>query len=525
MVGTLDEGKIIEYFRNKSVLITGATGFLGKIMVEKILRVQPDVKRIYLPVRAADAAAARRRVETEVVGKELFGMLRERHGAGFDAFVADKVVGLAGDVMREGFGVDPATLRELRLADELNVIVNGAATTNFYERYDVALDVNVVGVKHMCDFARKCPNLEVLMHVSTAYVAGEKQGLVSERPFRDGETLREDGTRLDIDAELRLARELRKQMEADDDVDPKAQRKAMKDLGLTRARHFGWPNTYVFTKSMGEMMLAQMMPGGDVPVVIVRPSIITSVQNDPLPGWIEGTRTIDAILIGYAKQSLSCFLADLDLTMDVMPGDMVVNAMMAATVAHASSTRPSEPEKKPPPQQQHPHSVPAAPTVYHVSSSLRHPAPYAVLYRTGIRYFEEHPRVGPDGRTVRTRKVRFLGSIAAFHLFMVLKYRVPLELLRLLSILCCGLFGLAALYDDLARKYRFVMQLVDLYGPFSLFKGCFDDVNLNKLRLAMADGDHADATGCLFNFDPKTVDWDDYFFKVHIPGVMKYVLK
>lgn len=101
-------------------------------------------------------------------------------------------------------------------------------------RYDVALDVNVVGVKHMCDFARKCPNLEVLMHVSTAYVAGEKQGLVPERPFRDGETLREDGTRLDIDAELRLARDLRKQMEADDDVDPKAQRKAMKDLGLTR---------------------------------------------------------------------------------------------------------------------------------------------------------------------------------------------------------------------------------------------------------------------------------------------------
>lgn len=487
---TLDEARIIDYFRNKSVLITGATGFLGKIMVEKILRVQPDVKRIYLPVRAADAAAARRRVETEVVGKELFGVLRD-----------------------------------LRLADELNVIVNGAATTNFYERYDVALDVNVVGVRHMCDFARKCPNLEVLMHVSTAYVAGEKQGLVPERPFRDGETLREDGTSLDIDAELRLSRDLRKQMEADDTVDPKAQRKAMKDLGLTRARHFGWPNTYVFTKSMGEMMLAQMMRGGDVPIVIVRPSIITSVQNDPLPGWIEGTRTIDAILIGYAKQSLSCFLADLDLTMDVMPGDMVVNAMMAATVAHASS-RSSKPEKKPPPPPQQPHSVPDAPTVYHVSSSLRHPAPYAVLYRTGMRYFEEHPRVGPDGRTVRTRKVRFLGSIPAFHLFMVLKYRVPLELLRLLSILCCGLFGLAALYHDLARKYRFVMQLVDLYGPFSLFKGCFDDVNLNKLRLAMADGDHADVNvGGLFNFDPKTLDWDDYFFKVHIPGVMKYVLK
>jgi fatty acyl-CoA reductase len=201
-----------------------------------------------------------------------------------------------------------------------------------------------------------------------------------------------------------------------------------------------------------------------------------------------------------------------------MPGDMVVNAMMAATVAHAKISSPAAE-----PKTSKPAPLPEPPSVYHVSSSLRHPAPYAVLYRTGIRYFSENPRTGPDGRAVRTRKVRFLSTIASFHLFMVLKYRLPLELLHLLSILCCGLFGLAELYHDLARKYRFVMQLVDLYGPFSLFKGCFDDVNLNKLRLAMAE-DGAGGGG-LFNFDPRTIDWDEYFYGVHIPGVMKYVLK
>ncbi|KAK1601192.1 hypothetical protein QYE76_016776 [Lolium multiflorum] len=512
MAGTLDDGMITEYFKNKSILITGSTGFLGKIMVEKILRVQPDVKKIYLPVRAVDTAAAKQRVATEVVGKELFCLLREKHGDGFDSFIGEKLMALAGDVMREGFGVDSNTLKEFRVADELNVIINGAATTNFYERYDVALDVNVMGVKHMCAFAKKCPNLEVLLHVSTAYVAGEKQGLVQERPFRSGETLK-DGTYLDMEVEMRLAKDLKKQMDADGDLSPKDQRKAMKDLGLARARHFGWPNTYVFTKSMGEVMLGEML-GEEVPVVIVRPSIITSVKNDPLPGWIEGTRTIDAILIGYAKQNLPCFLADLDLIMDVMPGDMVVNAMIAATVAHASCLEPKK---------VHCHDPLA---VYHVTSSLRHPAPYAVLYRTGIRYFEQNPRVGPDGRPVRTRKVRFFSTIASFQFFMVLKYRLPLELLHLLSILCCGIFGIATLYDNLARKYRFVMQLVDLYGPFSLFKGSFDDVNLNKLRLAMDDDHTTNGVGSgLFNFDTKTIDWDEYFYNVHIPGVMKYVLK
>ncbi|XBH96808.1 hypothetical protein VPH35_087122 [Triticum aestivum] len=363
-----------------------------------------------------------------------------------------------------------------------------------------------MGVKHMCNFAKKCPNLKVLLHVSTAYVAGEKQGLVQERPFKNGETLLE-GTHLDIDTELKLAKDLKKQLEADADSSPKSQRKAMKDLGITRARHFGWPNTYVFTKSMGEMVLGQLKC--DLPVVIVRPSIITSVQNDPLPGWIEGTRTIDTIVIGYAKQNLTYFLADLNLTMDVMPGDMVVNAMMAAIVAHSSSSL----EKT----QSHPE--PHAPAVYHVSSSRRNPAPYNVLHEAGFRYFTEHPRVGPDGRTVRTHKMTFLSSMASFHLFMMLRYRLLLELLHLLSVLCCGLFGLDTLYHDQARKYRFVMHLVDLYGPFALFKGCFDDVNLNKLRLAMTSNH-----GSLFNFDPKTIDWDDYFYSVHIPGVLKHML-
>jgi len=80
----------------------------------------------------------------------------------------------------------------------------------------------------------------------------------------------------------------------------------------------------VFTKALGEMTLAQELAGGGVPVAIVRPSIITSIHKDPLPGWIEGTRTIDAIIIGYAKQNLSCFLADLDLTMDVVSSSLPV---------------------------------------------------------------------------------------------------------------------------------------------------------------------------------------------------------
>lgn len=57
---------------------------------------------------------------------------------------------------------------------------------------------------------------------------------------------------------------------------------------LIRAKAYGWQDTYVFTKAMGEMMIDSMRE--DVPVVIIRPSIIESTCKEPFPGWMEGIR-------------------------------------------------------------------------------------------------------------------------------------------------------------------------------------------------------------------------------------------
>jgi alcohol-forming fatty acyl-CoA reductase len=125
---------------------------------------------------------------------------------------------------------------------------------------------------------------------------------------------------------------------------------------------------------MGEMLLGQLR--GDMPVVIMRPSIITSVRADPLPGWMQGTRTIDTLIVGYAKQNISCFLGDLGMVMDVISGDVVVNAMMAAMVAHS--------EEK------------GVQAVYHATSSLR------VWVRTA--------RSSPPGRCISSAPSRASAS-------------------------------------------------------------------------------------------------------------------
>lgn len=129
-----------------------------------------------------------------------------------------------------------------------------------------------------------------------------------------------------------------------------------------------------------------------------------------------------------------------------MPGDMVVNAMMTATVAHSSSSWVKTKC----------HYEPHKPVVYHVSSSMRHPVSCVVLYEPAFRYFKENPIRAHDGSVILTHKMRFIKNISCFRLFVVLRYRLPLELLHLISLLCCGLFGLHDLYQKLARKYRLV---------------------------------------------------------------------
>ncbi|KMZ61425.1 Fatty acyl-CoA reductase [Zostera marina] len=493
-------GGVAESLKNKCILITGSTGFLGKIFVEKILRVQPDVKRIYLVIRAPDSSGAARRFHTEVRDKELFCVLRKIHGKGFEAFMEDKVLAVAGNIMENNLGIKDMNLLDTMVAN-VNIVVNAAATTNFIERYDVALGTNVLGPKYSMKFAKKCSNLELFMHVSTAYVAGSKEGMLLETKFEMGETLNDGNSNasyLDIDAELNLMKDTMQYLHSNSESKSEI-KSMMQSLGMERAKRYGWPNTYVFTKAMGEMVLGDMR--GDMPLVIIRPTIITSVYKDPLPGWMEGIRTIDSAIVSYSMGTLECFLVDVDIAMDIIPGDMVSNAMITSIAAH--SNNPSQ-------------------TIYHLSSSVRNPVNYSVLLDSCFRFFNAYPRHTKDGTIIKVKKIYKLDTMAKFRTYMRLKYKIPLEGLGIVNMIFCQFF--ADKYKELSKKYKYVMQLAELYEPFTFFKGVFDDMNVEKLRLGLnANNNISEAE--MLGFDCKHMDWSRYMLDVHIPGLLKYVCK
>ncbi|XP_071706968.1 fatty acyl-CoA reductase 3-like [Rutidosis leptorrhynchoides] len=489
----MELGSILDFLDNKTILVTGATGFLAKIFVEKILRVQPNVNKLYLLVRAADAKSALQRFNTEAVAKDLFKVLKEKYGTNLQMFLSEKVIPVAGDITYENLGIKDANLIE-KMCKSVDVVVNVAATTNFDERYDIAFALNIFGAKNVLNFAAKCVKIKLLLHVSTAYVSGETPGLILETPYRLGEALN-GAPGLDINTEKKIIDEKLKELSSDENATDKSITLTMKDLGIERANKFGWPNTYVFTKALGEMLLGSLKE--NMPLVILRPTIILSTYKEPFPGWIEGIRTIDSLAVGYGKGRLSCFLGDPESTIDVIPADMVVNAMIATIVAHAN--QPCE-------------------IIYHVGSSVSNPLKYKRIQESGYHYFTRHPWVNKTGNPIIVGKIKVLNSMDSFHRYFSLRYMIPLQGLQVVNSALCNVFN--GTYLDLKRKISFVLRVVDLYKPYLFSKSFYDDMNTERLRQAVRENE----VECgIFYFDPKIIDWDNYFQHTHLPGAVKHV--
>ncbi|KAA8550181.1 hypothetical protein F0562_001865 [Nyssa sinensis] len=486
----MDLGSIIQFLEDKTILVTGSTGFVAKMLVEKILRIQPNVKKLFLLLRDTDTKSAAQRLNDEVMETELFRVLREKYGANFSSLISEKVLPISGDISCEHLGIKDFDLRK-KMWREIDIIVNSAATTKFDERYDVALSINVFGVLHTLNFAKNCANIKMLLHVSTAFVCGERAGLILEKPFYMGETLN-GATGLDIDTEKKLA-EKRLNDHLVEETTEKAITLAMKDLGIQRARLYGWPNTYVFTKAMGEMLLMHLKE--NLPVVIIRPTVISSTYKEPFPGWLEGLRTIDSFFVLYGKGKLTTTIYNPKSIIDIIPGDMMVNSIIMAIVVHANES---------------------SKIIYHVGSSVRNPIRHANLEDFISRYFTRNPWIDRNGKPIKVGKLIVLSTMTSFRLYMAIRYKIPLKVLQFLNIALCK--SLESTCFNLNQKFNSMIRLVELYKSYLFFEGIFDDTNTERLRVA-AKGNNIEAD--VLYFDPMCIDWEDYFMNIHLPGIVK----
>jgi nucleoside-diphosphate-sugar epimerase len=408
----------------RRIAVTGATGFLGTALVERLLRSVPECE-VVVVVRPGQHQGPAERTRREVLRNDCFDRLRGELGERFDDVIAGRLHTIAGDVAKDGLALDEAGRALLGSCD---IVIHAAASVTFDAPLDGAVEVNLLGPTRVADTLNElaseratseratrkgeAESLPHLIAVSTAYVNSGHKGDAAEELITSSKFV----SKIDWRAEVRAARRAR----ADEDAASRSPerltafhrsarselgaagtallaektehlradwvRDRMVALGRGRSRALGWPDAYAFTKSLGENALLDIR--GDLPVTFVRPSIVESALSQPRPGWIRGFRMAEPVIISYAKGLLKQFPGVPEGIVDVIPVDLVVAALIAVAA-------------KGPDQ--------SGPTVYQVASGARNPLHYGQLVDLVERWFTERPLYDNRGQPIVVPKWSFPG--------------------------------------------------------------------------------------------------------------------
>jgi len=509
-----------ETLANRHILLVGVTGFIGKVWLVDLLENVSSIGKITLLVRRNRTTSAQRRFEKIIEESPAFDTLQARHGRQLGAFLREKVEVVEGDVSLRGLGLDEAA--QARLAKSLDLIVNSAGLTDFNPDLREALASNVDSAVHLLEFLRKC-NHAGLMHLSTCYVVGMRDGRVGEAlqdnytPAQDSnfdaqrevDSLREMIGRIEARAESpELTRALRRQAlgrAGDPSAVPAEEldgvlkrnrvrwaRNRLLRVGMRRAQHLGWPNTYTYTKSLGESILSRH--GQDLPIAVVRPSIVESSMRSPFMGWNEGINTSGPLsyLLGTNFRQLP---TNERKCLDVIPVDMVCRGMtlIAAAIVARRNAR-----------------------VYQLATSAINPVNMGrSIELTGLAH-RKHYRTQQGiehwfkvkFETIPVSKQRYE------RLSIPMQKAVVSRINRIAVILRMKKAPLARQERDLMRAEK----LIELYEPFILHnEHVFESENARLLSAALSPEERA-----LFAFDPESIDWWDYWINIHIPALRRW---
>ena len=505
---------ISEAFKGKTILVTGTTGFLGKSIVEKCLRSIPDVGRINLAIRSSARRPAADRLEREVLSSPAFKRLKDELGdEAFARMAREKLAVLEIDLGVEGVGLSEAGRKQLA---ECDIVIHSAAAVEFDNPADLSAQTNLLGAARLVEAVKQAGSRPHLVHVSTAYVGGQLRGLVREEPPLDpGLNWRHEAAVLTsmrgpIEDESRTPEVLKKlRAEARSRMGPAgtpAQARATERLrekwvkdrlverGRVQANALGFTDIYSFTKAMAEHAVVELH--GDVPLSIVRPSIIESALAEPFPGWLEGFRMAEPLILAFGRNVLRDFSGLPDSLLDIIPADFVVNTVLAVAA-------------NPPPD--------SRPRIYHAASGSRNPLRFREMNVQATEYFGKNPLRDRYGQAIGTPTWTYptRGELAA-------RARTALRVTEaaqwLVERLPLGA-SVSNLSDDLTEERDRLdrgLNLIELYGVYTEVDCIFDSRHVTELWERVPEAERK-----VFPFDPKLYDWTHYFQDVHLPTVVR----
>jgi long-chain acyl-CoA synthetase len=519
------------------LLLLGGTGFLGKIFWVLLLARYPELGRIYLLVRSSAKKTSEERFWAEVATSEALNPLREQHGDRFEAFLREKIVPIDGDVGKPLCGIDEPLVRELR--GTIDAVVNVAGVVDFNPPLDEALDTNAFGAQNLVALAKALGDAP-LMHTSTCYVVGNRKGLILEEmpgakhPFPRAEELgpelwnpeREVADCLDLIAQARsrcedafrqseflerATKNLTRRNEPTCGAPLEAELKSVKrkyvsdrlvEAGLERATHWGWPNIYTYTKSIGEQIIAR----SGIPFTIARPACCESTIEFPFPGWNEGIGT-SAPIVFLAMKGHHQLIGG-DAILDFIPADMVCAGMVVTLAELLEGT---------------------AKPVYQYGASDVNPGTSARFGELiGLYKRKYYQRRGKGNPFVNFLQATFEPAIVSLDRFETVGPGAIARAARTMSSMLKSAPGPAAkiarpaahALEGAARQEEKIDHIIKLFAPFTWDqKGPFSCANTRSAYARVLPEDRAKLA-----WYPEKIDWADYWMNQHMPAMEKRVL-
>ncbi|KAL6420855.1 hypothetical protein ACFW04_014381 [Cataglyphis niger] len=371
------KSNIQSFYKDKTIFITGASGFMGKVLVEKLLYSCSDLNKIYVLMRAKRGCSFDNRLE-DIFKLPLFQRIQTEKPQ-----VLKKVIPFNGDICLDNLGLTDEQ-RE-HLINEVNVVFHCAATLRLEAKLKDAVEINLIGTKRILNLTKEMKHLKAFVHLSTAFCHIDQKEL-DERIYDSPN---------DPQDIIRLVQWL------DEDII---------DLITPKLLH-PHPNTYTYSKRLAETLVANEYP--NLPCCIARPSIVLPSYKEPMPGWVDNLNGPIGLLVGAGKGVIRSMHCNGNYNAQVIPVDIAINALII--IAYQIATNQENLEDIP---------------VFNVTQGDIIRITYCEILEKGRQILYEYPFEGqvwyPDG-DIRSNK--FVHNIFIFFFHIIPAYLIDFLML------------------------------------------------------------------------------------------------